>query len=131
MPKIGSASFNGFVDGLWSDGTTTRRLYGSTAALTANFATGSLLTTLTLIGRDDTFGNFLDSAPVPLGTFTGSGLIAGGTNGFDGTLIGPNGWAGGFYGGFNGPGASEYGYIFGLAGANDAAAAGVAVGKRN
>jgi hypothetical protein len=131
LPKTGSANFNGFVDGLWSQDGTTRRLYGSTATLSIDFGTSQLLATLNLSGRDNPFGDFLNSPSVPLGTFSGSGSLKSGMNYFSGMFEGPTGWAGSFQGGFNGPSASEYGYVFGLEGSNGATASGVAVGKRN
>lgn len=131
LPTSGTATYNGFVDGLWSDGTTTRRLYGSTATLSADFATGKVQTTLNLTGRDDPFGDFLNSATVALGTFSGTGTLASGTYYFSGPLSGSGGWTGAFNGGFNGPRASEYGYTFDLHNGSGAAAAGVAIGKHN
>lgn len=130
VPRTGTASYNGFVDGLWDDGDTTRRLFGSTATMSVDFGAGTLLTTLTLTGRDNPFGDFLNSPSTFLGTFFGSGTIAS-RNYFSGGFNQQAGWSGGFAGAFNGPQASEYGYVFGLTNSSGAVASGSAVGQRN
>jgi hypothetical protein len=131
MPTSGTASYNGFVDGLWSDGLTSRRLFGSTATMAVDFSTGNLSTTLALTGRDNPFGDFLISPATYLGTFSGSGTIASNWNSFSGAFTPQDGWTGSFAGSFYGPQAGEYGYVFGLSNSNGGAASGSVVGERN
>jgi hypothetical protein len=129
MPTTGTARFSGIADGLWIDGTTTRRLYGSIATLTANFATGGIISTLDLFGHADPFGEFLSAPTTPLGNFTGSGTISGAT--FQGVYGQVIGYSGAFAGDFNGPAANEFGLSFTLTGQPGQSAFGVAVGKGN
>jgi hypothetical protein len=99
VPRTGSATYHGVVDGFFGGS----RLLGSTGALTADFATGAVTTTLSL------HANGLS------GSLSGTGTIGAGTSRFDGLLTGTlagNDAGGHFLGGFYGPGASEAGYAF-------------------
>jgi hypothetical protein len=129
IPTSGSASYSGIVDGLWHDGETVRRLYGSEARLQVNFATGQLASTLDLVGRGNPFGDFMNSPSAALGTFAGTGTIANGF--FSGQYIPTNGYSGEFGGTFFGPAAAEFGLTFGLRNNKGGSAAGSAVGKRD
>jgi hypothetical protein len=113
MPLTGSATYRGIVDGVafgfGGNGGSQERLLGSTGSLTANFATGSVNTSLSL------------QAPAFAGTLSGSGTIGGGTSYFDGSLSGKLngvGATGNFLGGFYGPNAVEAGYVFNAATGN-------------
>ena len=130
VPTTGSANFAGIADGLWTDGTTTRRLYGSPATLTADFGTGIVTSRLELRGHDDPFGNFLAAPTTALGTFTGTGAITSGGPLFSGTYAPSAGYAGGYGGTFFGPAAGEFGLSFALTGSPGQAAIGSAVGKK-
>jgi hypothetical protein len=108
MPRTGSATYQGIVDGVAFDGAAALQqgLRGSTGSLTANFATGGVSTSLSLRAPDFT------------GALTGGGTIGAGTSHFDGSLTGAlNGTAatGSFLGGFYGPNAAEAGYVFNAA----------------
>lgn len=129
MPTTGTARFSGIVDGLWVDGATSRRLYGSTATLTADFAAGRVTSVLALTGRDNPFGDFQSAPATSLGTFTGTGTIS--AAGFAGSYGAAGGYSGPFSGHFYGPGAEEYGLGFSLTGGANQTAIGVAVGKRD
>lgn len=130
MPRTGSATYHGIVDG----GAPGRRLLGSTGTLTANFATGTVSTSISLQGRGPAYDETLGygnpegglAEPDLFGTLTGSGIIGAGTSHFSGSLAGtidfpaggPTGTPGGpsatgsFLGGFYGPNAAEAGYVF-------------------
>jgi hypothetical protein len=103
-PRTGTGTYHGIVDGNVSG----ERLFDSSGVLTADFATGSVTTSLTL------HANGLD------GLLSGTGTIGAETSRFVGQLTGHfDGWASGglaaggsFLGGFYGPGASEAGYAF-------------------
>lgn len=129
MPTSGSGTYHGIADGLWNDGTTLRRLYGSTATLTADFSTGVVTSVLDLRGHAEPFGDFLAMPTTVLGTFTGTGQI--GNSNFAGSFAGAAGYSGGYSGRFIGPSASEFGLLFSLDNGAGGQAVGVAVGKRN
>jgi hypothetical protein len=128
MPTTGTATYSGIVDGLWVDGSTTRRLFGSEARLVADFATGTVTSTLELVGRGDPFGDFMAAPATTLGTFTGTGFIDGVT--FGGRYADTAGYSGGFDGNFFGPAADEYGLVFSLTGGPGQGVIGVVVGTR-
>lgn len=128
VPQTGTASYEGMADGLWIDGPTVRRLYGSPARLTADFASGQLTTLLELRGHDEPFGDFLATNTTELGTFTGTGTINGSY--FDGTYAPSQGYSGHFLGRFFGPGATEAGWGFRLLGTDGQVVTGAAVGKQ-
>jgi hypothetical protein len=127
MPRTGSGSYSGIVDGYASMGGTGYRLLGSTGTLSANFASGAIATTLSLQGNSDFLTGTLGSVR-NFGTLTGAGTIAGGTSTYSGTLSG-FGMSGQFAGGFFGPVANETGYGFSAVGGPDTIA-GVFVGKQ-
>lgn len=130
MPVSGTASYTGVVDGLWHDGSELRRLYGSTASLGVDFATGSVTSTLNLVGRLDPFGNYAAAPATELGTFQGTGSLND-FQFFTGTYGSVAGYSGSFEGIFFGPTAVEYGLTFGLSGPNGASVAGASVGRRD
>jgi hypothetical protein len=128
-PTTGSATFTGIADGLWVDGATTRRLYGSSATLTADFAAGQVTSRLDLRGHGDPFGAFQAAPTTTLGTFSGTGTIA--SSGFySGGYAPAGGYSGSFQGTFYGPAAEEFGLGFQLTGSPGQSAIGVAVGKK-
>lgn len=129
MPTTGTARFSGIVDGLWIDGASSRRLYGSSATLTADFAAGRVTSVLALTGRENPFGDFQSAPATSLGTFTGTGAIS--AAGFAGNYGSSNGYSGPFSGHFYGPGAEEYGLAFSLSGGANQSAFGIAAGKRD
>jgi hypothetical protein len=130
MPRTGSATYQGIVDGFGGG----RTLLGSTGTLTANFATGTVSTSMSLQGRGGAYDDALGygdpegglAEPDLFGTLAGSGTIGAGTSHFSGSLTGtidfpaggPTGTPGGpdatgsFMGGFYGPNAAEAGYVF-------------------
>lgn len=128
VPRSGTAAFRGIADGLWIDGATVRRLYGSPAHLTADFAGGQVTSVLELRGHGDAFGDFLSTGTTALGTFTGTGPIAGSY--FRGNYAPANGWSGKFEGQFYGPAAEESGWSFSLDGAPGQRVVGAAVAGR-
>lgn len=128
MPRSGSATYTGIADGLWIDGSTVRRLYGSSATLTADFGSGQVTSTLNLAGRSDPFGAFTAGQLTTLGVFNGTGAISGRT--FDGSYAPTAGYSGPFTGTFFGPAAEEYGLSFRLNGGVDQSVIGVAAGKK-
>lgn len=108
MPRTGSATYQGIVDGVAFDGSAALQqgLRGSTGSLSANFATGSVSTSLALRATGFT------------GALSGGGTIGAGTGHFDGSLTGTlngTGATGSFIGGFYGPNAAEAGYVFNAA----------------
>jgi hypothetical protein len=127
MPRTGSGTYSGIVDGYASVGGTGYRLLGSTGTLTANFATGAIGTTLVLLGNSDFLTGTLGSVQ-NFGTLNGTGLIHSGTNQYTGDLAG-FGMNGSFAGRFFGPAANETGYAFGAVGGGDTIS-GVFVGKQ-
>lgn len=132
VPTTGSASYSGIADGLWFDGGTIRRLYGSSASLSANFATGAITSTLVLRGHDNALGDFTSGPTTSLGTFTGTGRISEWSSAhFDGSYAPSAGYSGGFAGNFYGPSAEEYGLSFQLTGPEGSSAFGVAVGAED
>lgn len=128
MPRTGKANYSGIADGLWLDGPVTRRLYGSTAQLEADFARGELTSTLELRGRDDAFGNFGQAPSTLFGLFTGTAAISG--SHFQGNYARTGGYAGTFSGQFFGPSAQEAGWAFRLTGAAGQTAFGAALAGR-
>ena len=126
MPRTGTGSYSGIVDGYASVGGAGYRLLGSTGTLSANFASGTIATTLSLQGNSDFLNGTLGSVR-QFGTLDGLGMIASGTSHYSGTLAGL-GLSGQFAGGFFGPTADETGYSFSASGGGDVMT-GVFVGK--
>ena len=127
MPRTGSGTYSGIVDGYASVGGAGYRLLGSSGTVSADFVSGTIATTLSLRGNSDfltgTLGSFQQ-----LGTLAGTGTIASGTSNYSGSLTG-FGMNGQFAGGFFGPAANETGYSFSASGGTGAIA-GVFVGKQ-
>lgn len=128
IPKTGTATYSGFVDGLWFDGSETRRLWGSTSTLNVDFAAGQVTTTLDLAGHSDPFGEFATAPTTSLGSFTATGTLS--NDHFSGPLAPSNGYTGAFYGNLFGVQAAEFGFDFLLNGSNGAIVEGATVGKR-
>jgi hypothetical protein len=138
MPRTGSASYtaavtSGTMVGVQGNGAGTFELsVGGTATFDANFASGTVATGLTLSHSDL-------GSEIPVGTFAGTGIIAGGTSQFFGTLTSTDSpFSGSFNGGFFGPQAQEMGYGFFLSGhkpdgigGTDWRVNGLVVGRRN
>jgi hypothetical protein len=111
MPRTGTAAYD--VDGSGAYITGNATLYGgalSDSTFSANFATGTLSTTLHMVGTPQAGG-----AAVDFGTATGSGSITSGTSAFTGTLSLAD-RTGAFAGSFFGPQALEMGYAWYLKG---------------
>ncbi len=99
----------------------------STGSFTANFASGTIQTTINLIytatstGTNTTGGQIVFNIPPPIspfGTLTGTGTISRGTPNFAGTMTGTGTFVNGdFSGAFFGPQAAEFGYAFSVVGA--------------
>lgn len=112
MPSTGTVTYSDFgLDGnLYrvSGGSLISRSPNKTSGtLTVNFATRTVTLTVTVRTSDAT--------PYVLGTFTGTGTIAAGTNRFAGTITaGDLPATGNFTGAFFGPGAGEYGMALDL-----------------
>ena len=125
LPKSGSATYSGQVQGVLSDPTGIYSLNStSTGGLTANFATGSVTTTLALSGKLTP-----TSAVVDFGSYNGTATISSAA-GYQGVLTSTTGYTGNFDGAFYGPAAVETGYTFTLNRAPGESAAGLFVGKK-
>lgn len=110
MPKTGTASYSQSLFGTVVQPSTTGgapasfALAGaSTSTFTANFGAGTVSNTL----------NLNSTTGVSFGTFTGTGTIASGSNGFSGTYAGTTQSA--FTGAFFGPQAAEMAFNYQLA----------------
>lgn len=93
-------TWGGIADGFWFDGTTTRRLFGSTATITLDQG-GSSTLAMTLRGHADPFGAFESTPTTPLGSFTGAGRRPAGPGGVtlaDGAIALANGYSGPYLG---------------------------------
>jgi len=125
MPRTGSANYSAATGGAAMQGTTSYSLNGnSSATFSANFASNSVSTSLTLGGSAGT-----GVGPVTqLGTFNGTGTISTSGPGFAGTLNG-SGATGAFAGAFFGPKAVEMGYHWFVNGPNFSAV-GTAIGVK-
>jgi len=103
MPRTGSAIYK---TGFFGSGTAAGIRYSlwanSTSDFSANFANGTVSSNLHLIGEPLEGGSLAD-----FGTYSGSGRI--GASEFSGTFTGADG---GFWGGFFGPSAAEFGYSY-------------------
>lgn len=109
MPRSGTGVFDGVAEGRLYDLTGDYELQG-TATLFADFGAGAIETTLRLDGLDVSTGNSID-----FGTFDGLARLTSGENVFRGTWIASSaGFEGSILGSFFGPGASEFGYTFGI-----------------
>lgn len=130
MPRTGTARYSGTADGLWIDGNTTRRLWGSKASFEMDFGAGTATTRLELVGRGDAFGDFRNAPSTPLGNFSGTGRISIGPmlSRFNGDFAAAAGYTGGFDGYFFGPGAEEVGMSFQLRGGPGQLVTGAAAG---
>lgn len=126
MPKTGTANYAIGVDGtILANGNGYILLANSSGTFSANFGTGAITATLTLIGATP---SCCSGSSINLGTFNGIGAIASAGPGYSGTLSG-NGATGVFSGAFFGPQALETGFGYMLAGPNYSAA-GVASGVK-
>lgn len=108
MPTTGSASYNTIVTGSMLEGgagyPNTENGVNGTATFSANFASGSIATELSLTRQGNN---------QPLGTYSGTASIDASKQ-FNGafTSTAPNFSSGTFGGGFFGPSAAEMGYAF-------------------
>jgi hypothetical protein len=125
LPKSGSATYSGQVQGVLSDATGVYSLAStSTAGLTANFSTASVTTTMALSGKLNPTAATLD-----FGTYTGTAGISAAA-GYQGALTGSTGYNGAFDGAFYGPAATDTGYTFTLNRNPGESAAGLFVAKK-
>lgn len=117
LPKRGTATYTSAVGGsvYMANQPAPMDLLGSTASFSANFRTGAVNTSLTLIGRPLAGG-----ASIALDNVTGVGAINRAKPGFSGSLTGSGSVAGDFSGAFFGPNAVEFGYDFVLGGTSAA-----------
>lgn len=111
MPKSGSASYSIGVGGAAVENGTAYALSpNSTGTFTANFAAGSVSTTLNLLGVQGT------NVPVSFGSFNATGTISstgpGFTGSFTGTAYNAFPVSGSLAGAFFGPQAAEMGYAY-------------------
>ncbi|MBB4615186.1 transferrin-binding protein-like solute binding protein [Novosphingobium taihuense] len=114
VPRSGSATYSTQVVGLAAKSGSPYLLFGeSTGTFSANFASNSVSTSLTLAGKLP--GN---NAVTAIGNYSGSGTISSSGPGFQGTLTGSNA-SGAFSGAFFGPRGAEAGYTFFLNGTTD------------
>lgn len=104
MPKTGSANYTvaGVGGGANANGVSYSLNGNSTATFSANFAAGTVATTLNLAGTPQNGGGPVST----FGAFTGTGTIASNSPGFSGTLTGTPA-TGVFAGAFFGPQAAE------------------------
>jgi hypothetical protein len=118
MPRSGTAEYSGVADGLWVDGITTRRLWGSKSFVSVDFAAGLVTARLDLVSRGDPFGDYRSAPATALGSFSGSGTITLGpmSSRFEGRFVPAGGYTGSFAGNFFGPRAEEIGLAFQLQG---------------
>lgn len=133
MPRSGTASYSATVIGGGRYNNTpydfssanTGGTGNSTATFSANFGTGAISTSLNLVGMPPASGGLSIGTRFDR-TFTGTGTIASGTNGFSGTFTGGSVTTSGFSGAFFGPAAKEFGYAFFLTGSDFTASGAVA-----
>lgn len=112
MPRTGSATYSAAAGGSAFQSGALYSLNGNTSAtFSANFASSSVTTALTLGGTAQPNG-----AVTQFGTFNGTGTISSSGPGFTGTLSGANGVTGAFSGAFFGPQALEMGYDWFMSG---------------
>jgi hypothetical protein len=125
MPRTGTGDYTGVAQGVLFDPQATYSLDGS-MTFGANFATGSIGTTLTLTGTSTTNG--LLTIPV----LNGTAAIGASMTSFLGTLTtADNSFVGSLQGAFFGPTAQEVGYSFAINSPDlTRVGGGVAVGKR-
>lgn len=137
LPVSGTASYSGIADGAFTDGAARYTISG-TSTLSADFAANTVAASLSLTGTAE-IGGATPFTPV---TYSGTGTIARNGSGIDqyhGTLTssGNPDYNGAFRGGFFGPAANEFGFLFTFgrgtkSASNPSGGAGVgaAVGKR-
>jgi phage baseplate assembly protein gpV len=129
LPRTGTASYSKIsVAGSVFTNDEFYSLEESVVTFTANFGAGTVQTNINLVGTA-----LVSQIPdQPLDTLSGSGSIATSTSSFGGTLTGTQ-LNGNFAGGFFGPQAQEFGYLFNVAGTvggNTASGIGSVVGTR-
>ena len=130
MPKSGTATYQTSINGgVFPGNVSPYSLQSqSTATFSANFANGTVATTLNLVGTAS-----FSPSNLNLGSFSGTGTIDAGGPGFSGTLASaasnPYTGSGAFSGAFFGPQATEMGYAWYLSGGNFTAQ-GTVVGKK-
>jgi hypothetical protein len=108
LPRSGDATYSGIAAGKLYDFSGGEYTLDGTASLTANFASGSVETTMLLMA-------YAPGSTLDLGTFDGLAALDGGANSFRGTWVGSStGYEGSILGSFFGPAAAEFGYSFGI-----------------
>jgi hypothetical protein len=108
LPRSGEANYTGVADGMLYDYTGGSYVLDGTASLKANFASGSIETTMLLKA-------FAPGSTLDLGTFDGLAALDSGSNSFRGTWVASSaGYEGSILGSFFGPAAEEFGYSFGI-----------------
>jgi len=137
LPVSGTASYTGIADGAFTDGAARYTISG-TSALSADFTANTITASLNLIGVAEVGG----ATPFTAVSYSGTGGLDRTRSGIDqyhGTLTstGNPGYTGSFRGGFFGPAANEYGFLFTFSrgtksssNPSGGAGVGVAVGKR-
>lgn len=124
MPKTGSATYAAETTAnVLSGGAVYTTTSASTASFSANFGSGTVSTSVHLLGSPSGSTTVTD-----FGSFSGTGTISSTGPGFSGTFTGTTG--AGFSGAFFGPQATEMGYLFNFANGSIEAFGGVA-GKKN
>jgi hypothetical protein len=94
LPKSGTASYATFVTGSAISNRNGPQIVGGTATITADFAAGSLGTTMALTNNGQSIGTFDGTAPIEATTshFAGNLNASGATQGsFSGSFFGPQG----------------------------------------
>jgi hypothetical protein len=126
LPRTGTGTYTGVAQGILFDPQAIYALDGS-MSLSADFAAGSLGTTLALNGTSTTNG-----LRITIPTLTGAATISADKNSFVGALTtADNSFVGSLQGAFFGPAAQEVGYSFAINSPDlTRVGGGVAVGKR-
>jgi hypothetical protein len=128
VPRSGNATYSTQVVGLAAKGGQPYVLFGqSTGTFSANFASNSVSTSLTLAGKLPG-----GTAVTAIGNYSGTGTISSSGPGFQGTLTGSDA-SGAFSGAFFGPRGVEAGYTFFLNGTTDSTLSiqGALFGRKN
>jgi len=121
MPRSGNATYSTGIGGALDQGGAYSLNANSTATFSANFASNTVSTSMTLVGVPSLL---IGGGNVAFGTYTGTGTISG--NAIAGTLTGGS-MSGAFSGAFFGPQAAEFGsswYLNGTIGGTSANAVG-------
>jgi hypothetical protein len=136
IPTVGTAAYNGVVDGVYGDPAGIYRISG-TSLLSANFAARSLTTSVTFTGTNLTSGGPSLASETYAGTATFVQAVPNLNGQFGGALssLQHSSVSGQFIGNFYGPAAEEFGYTFRMFNGTNSSdstifSIGVAVGKQ-